>query len=488
MEYKEVIRSKNKILSWTLLISILLRCVVNAVYVGFQMVIGLTVVGIVLTVVLLLLAKKLNPFVMMYLMVLLLTGISIACMVAFPCTTNYLMFFLAIFMIVLYEDIRPIAMQCVFSAVCMVVFYYRYTQFLVDTWSPDAMAMCVVYIVSGMLVFWSLCRLTQKQFKSLRQVNDESSAAKERAEELLNEIGKSVGVLGHTSGKINESITVTEEISRQIAVATGDVAKRATDEVSATETIRRMVQDGVSQIQGVSDASVVMAEASNATNSSVAEGGTMVHALNTQMTELNEKMNNVVDSIHELKEENERIVQILATLDEITSQTNLLSLNASIEAARAGEHGRGFAVVASEIRNLSENSAHFTEQIHEILNGIQNKTDMVCNDISVGQESVKKCAVHVEQVDLSFRDISDNTEKVLSQAREIEDRSKSLEDLLGRTLEDVNYISENVRSTSDAMEKIASGIVNLNGNIDTVVSGYNDINEITNSLVSASDR
>lgn len=488
MEYKEVIRSKNKILSWTLLISILLRCVVNAVFTGIQMVIGLTAVGLVLTVILLLLARKLNPFVMMYLMVLLLTGISIACMVAFPCTTNYLMFFLAVFMIVLYEDIRPITMQCVFSAICMVVFYYRYTQFLVDTWSPDAMAMCVVYIVSGMLVFWSLCRLTQKQFQSLRQVNDESSAAKEKAEQLLNEIGKSVGVLDHTSGKINESITVTEEISRQIAVATGDVAKRTTDEVSATETIRRMVQDGVSQIQGVSDASGVMAEASNATNSRVAEGGTMVHALNTQMTELNEKMNNVADSIQELKEENEKIVQILATLDEITSQTNLLSLNASIEAARAGEHGRGFAVVASEIRNLSENSAHFTEQIHEILNGIQSKTDMVCNDISIGQESVTKCAAHVEQVDLSFRNISDNTEKVLSQAREIEDRSKSLEDLLGRTLEDVNYISENVKSTSDAMEKIASGIVNLNGNIDTVVSGYNDINEITNSLVSASDR
>ena len=487
MEYKEVIRSKNRILSWTLLISILLRCVVNAIFVGFQMVIGLTAVGIVLTVALLLLAKKLNPFIMMYLMVLLLTGISIACMVAFPCTTNYLMFFLAVFMIVLYEDIRPIALQCILSAVCMVVFYYRYTQQLADTWSPDAMAMCVVYIASGMLVFWSLCRLTQKQFHSLRQINDESSAAKERAEQLLNEISKSVGVLDHTSNKINESITVTGEISHQIAVATGDVAKRTTDEVSATETIRKMVQDGVAQIQEVSDASGVMAEASNATGSRVAEGGNMVRALNAQMSELNEKMDNVAESIQELREENGRIVQILATLDEITSQTNLLSLNASIEAARAGEQGRGFAVVASAIRDLSSDSAHFTEQIHEILDGIQNKTDMVCKDISVGQESVSKCAAHVEQVDFSFRNISDNTERVLSQAREIENRSKSLEDLLGRTLEDVNYISENVKSTSDAMEKIASGITDLNENIDTVVSGYNDINEITNSLVKASD-
>ena len=74
------------------------------------------------------------------------------------------------------------------------------------------------------------------------------------------------------------------------------------------------------------------------------------------------------------------------------------------------------------------------------------------------------------------------------QAREIEQKSKTLEGLLGHTLDDVNHISDNIESTSAAMEEIKSGITDLNGNIGMVVSGYNDINEITNSLVSASDQ
>lgn len=486
MEYREVIRSKSKILCIALLASIVLRGIVNAVFTGIQSVIGLTVAGLVLTVILMLLVQKINPLVMMYLMVLLLTGISVACMVAFPCTTNYLMFFLAIFMIVLYEDIRPIGIQCILSAVCMLVFYYRYRQELADTWTPDAVAMCVVYIVSGMFVFGALCKITGKQFRNLQSINEESICARERAEQLLSEISKSIGVLDSISGKINSSMGAMEEISHQIASETDNVAKRTTDQVASTEEIREMVQDGVRQIQDVSGASVLMEETSHATSNRVFGGGDMVRALKGKMFELNDKMDRIANSMQELREENEKIGQILATLDEITSQTGLLSLNASIEAARAGEQGRGFAVVATEIRNLSDNSARFTEQIHTILDGIKDKTVMVCNDVYSGQDSVGKCVEHVEQVDISFKSISENTEGVLTQAGEIMNRSQNLEGLLGNTFKDVESISDNVESTSKAMEEIAAGIAKLNSNVDTVVSGYNDINRIMSSLISVS--
>lgn len=330
MDYREVIRSKNKILSIAILASIVLRGIVNAAFVGVQTVIGMVVIGLVLTGILLLLVKKINPIVMMYLMVALLTGISIALMIMFPTTTNYLMFFLAIFMIVLYEDIRPIALQCICSAACMVIFYFEYAEFLANTWSVDAMAMCIVYIISAMFVFWSLCRLTGKQFESLKKINAESNAA------------------------------------------------------------------------------------------------------------------------------------------------------------RAGEHGKGFAVVAMEIRNLSENSAKFTEQIHGILKGIQESTTNVMVEIQTGQSFMEECGRQMENVDMSFKSISDNTAQVLSQAQMIDEQAKNLENLLERTLTDVNHISENVAATSSAMEEISTGIVKLHENVDVVVSGYNDINEITASLVEAS--
>lgn len=483
MEYREVIKKKNQILSIALLASIILRCIVNAVFVGFQTVIGLGVVGFVLTGILLLLSKKMNPIIMMYLMVVMLTGISIACMIAFPCTTNYLMFFLAIFMVILYADIRPIALQCILSAICMFYFYFKYTDFLVSTWSVDAMAMCIVYIVSGMFVFWSLCKLTGQQFESLKQTNMQSNAAREKAEQLLEEIRKSVTILEKSSGVIGESISMTEEISGQITITAGEVAEAAMREVTATETIKELVQDGVDKIQSVTQTSVAMREISHATNGSVSEGGERIRFMNEQMKTLNEKMDAIAEAIGELNRENTEIVKILGTLDEITRQTNLLSLNASIEAARAGEQGKGFAVVAQEIRNLSENSSDFTEQIHKILEDVQNQTSHVMNEIVTGQKFVAECGKEMETVDRSFHHISDNTEQVLRQAQEVEEQSKDLEILLGKTFSDVNEISEDVSVTSSAMEEISSGIARLHSNVDAVVMGYDDINEITNSLV-----
>ncbi|MDD6037359.1 MAG: methyl-accepting chemotaxis protein [bacterium] len=488
MSYNELIRKKNRILALTLLICIVLRCIVNACYIGVGEVLPMGIGGLFFTAVLLLLVKKVHPVIMTYLMVVLMSGVSIALMVLFPCTTNYLMFFLVLFFVVIYEDIRPIIAQSVISGVCIIVFYFMYRQKLAETWSSDAMAMCVVYIISGMLVYISLCRITREQFQTLQETHKISEQERAKAEQLLLEISKSVGVLDATSGKINENITVTSEISGQIALASEDIAKRTTAEVTDIESIKEMVRSGVSQIQSVAQSSTDMADVSNHTNASVQAGGKLVDALAGQMTALNDKMNSVAEAIDQLSQGNAKIVDILKTLDEITSQTNLLSLNASIEAARAGEHGKGFAVVASEIRKLSDDSSKFTEQIHDILQAIESQTASVQKEISASQEAVNTCATHALEVNQSFRTIADNTSQVLHRATVIEQQAQKLENLMDSTLSNVNNINSNVESTSAAMEEILSSIIDLKGNIGSVVEGYHDINDITEALVSASEK
>lgn len=486
MNREEMIRTKNKILVVALGASIILRCIVNGILLSFASIIPLGVAGLALTGVVALLAWKIkNPKVVMYMMVGVFSALSIMCMVAFPCTTNMLMFFLAVFMIVIYEEILPIVLQCIISAICIVIFYIRDVEVL-QQWSRDVTVMSVVYIISGMFVFASMSYLSKRSFKNLEMVNEGSFQARKKAEGLLGEIGKTVGILGTTSGKIQESVTVTDEISKQIATAADDIAQRATEEVDAANAIRGKVQNGVEQINNIATASTNMTDASNATAQTVEQSAKHVQTLRNQMDSLNEKMDGITKAITQLTEENEHIIEILGTLDEITSQTNLLSLNASIEAARAGEQGKGFAVVATEIRNLSDSSRQFTEQIHNILDGVHEMTEDVKDEILDGQHALNDCNHYMSEVDKSFREIAKNTDNVLSQSKMIENRSQNLGQLLNETLTDATAITDNVASTSAAMEEISSSITELYSNIDNVVVGYNDINSITNSLTEIS--
>ncbi|MCR4797022.1 MAG: hypothetical protein K5853_01060 [Lachnospiraceae bacterium] len=488
MEYKELIRKKNRAFIVSMFICIALRSVANAFFVPIGSMVAMVVAGLVLTVILDFLSRFISPIVMMYMMVLLMTTMCVMLNVAFPCTTNFLMFFLAIFLVVLYEDIKPIVLQCALSAIGMIWAYVNYQDRLAETWGLDALVISLTYIASAMIIYISLCRMTRAQFAQLQETSKKSEEESKKANALVDEISKSVGVLGTTSSKISETVDVTTQISGQIATATEDITRVTAAEVDDADEIRQMVAEGVSQIDIVSASSSQMEEVAGATEEVVENGGKQVSDLMREMDSLRERMTEVSQSVGELNEATGQIVSILATLDEITSQTNLLSLNASIEAARAGDAGRGFAVVATEIRTLSENSASFTSEIHEILDGVNAQTEKVKNEIANGMESLDVCVEHAGDVDRSFGEISEHTKEVYEEAVGIGNKSKTLAELLSKTLTNAQNISDNVSSTSAAMEEISASIQNLNGNIDNVVNGYKDIDSITTSLITVSGR
>ncbi|CAN5594105.1 hypothetical protein BH10CYA1_BH10CYA1_10590 [soil metagenome] len=115
------------------------------------------------------------------------------------------------------------------------------------------------------------------------------------------------------------------------------------------------------------------------------------------MKRIREQMDLIADSMVRLSEKSQSIVEIIATVDDLAQQSNLLAVNASIEAAKAGDLGRGFAVVAQEVKSMSDQSKQATAQVRKILGEIQQATTSAAMATELGSRAVDAAVTQSNQ-------------------------------------------------------------------------------------------
>ena len=148
-------------------------------------------------------------------------------------------------------------------------------------------------------------------------------------------------------------------------------------------------------------------------------GGQVVQEAVGGMQRIDKVVSQAAQAVSALGEKSDQIGAIVAVINDIADQTNLLALNAAIEAARAGEQGRGFAVVADEVRKLAEKTAKATGEINGMIQGIQQETRQAVSAMQSGVQEVQTGVGKAHAAGQSLREIVDSIDRVSRRIQQI---------------------------------------------------------------------
>ncbi|MEK4084400.1 methyl-accepting chemotaxis protein [Psychrobacillus sp. FSL K6-1415] len=293
--------------------------------------------------------------------------------------------------------------------------------------------------------------------------------------ESKDEIGELTASYNNMTNSLQAVFITVQDSSQQVASASEQLSASAEQNSNASEHITLTVQELASgsdkQLETVENSFRVMKDITNHTktiskhteeitkdalqaSTLSTEGNKAIQKVNEQMNSIYENVNSLSKAVGNLDARSNEISQITNVITGISAQTNLLALNAAIEAARAGEHGKGFAVVADEVRKLAEESTNSTEQISNLIQLIQNDTNLTLKTMEKAAEEVQSGLNVVNVAGSSFEKIEKAVNGVVSQ---IEDISDSLRKLSNGTIS-VNDSIENVSNVAQETSAITQNI------------------------------
>jgi len=273
--------------------------------------------------------------------------------------------------------------------------------------------------------------------------------------EALNVSGRVSIQAGKLSGTSQELLDATKEISRTI----DDIGQGIVQQAGDAENCFHKMSDLSEQINSVYKGTTEIEKIALNTTKITNEGMLNVKELQLKAKDTTDITQSIIVKIQDFETQSKNIGSLVNIIDEIASQTNLLSLNASIEAARAGIAGRGFAVVAEEIRKLADQSMDAVKHIKKIVTDIQLRTiDTVITARQAG-EIIDSQTEALRKTVNAFENINDHVKELAENLLDISNGIKNIEAAKEIALDSIQSISAVSEETAAAAEEVNATVL-----------------------------
>lgn len=307
-------------------------------------------------------------------------------------------------------------------------------------------------------------------------LNEMSSSLRE----LVGKISGNSDQVAASAEELSASAEQTGKATEQIAHTVQEVASGTDKQMQSVEESSRTISELAVGVQKIADNAQYVTTSATETSERAEEGAKNIQLAIEQMNAINSTFGELSGTVKSLGERSDEISQIVQVITDISSQTNLLALNAAIEAARAGEHGKGFAVVADEVRKLAEQSSSSAQQIAQLITAIQEETNKTVQSMEHATKEVEQGIDVVNFSGESFKQIQRSVNEVASQIEQVSSAAQQISAATEEVVHSIELISE-------VAEVAAAGTQNVSAATEEQLASMEEISASASSLTNMAE-
>jgi methyl-accepting chemotaxis protein len=341
-------------------------------------------------------------------------------------------------------------------------------------------------VLGVVLMGYTVRRVVIKRINALRSTMDVMEREKNLSHAAViaadDEIGAMAQAFNRMIARFRDSLQAVAGVTSQLSQTSDRVSsvaeqtlKAVTEQRTETDMVAQSINEMNTTVQEVARNAAQTASASREADDSARNGAQVASEASGGIEDLIREIENAAQGVHKVESDTANIGMVVDVIKDVTTQTNLLALNAAIEAARAGEQGRGFAVVADEVRTLALRTQQSTEEIHSMIEQLQvgvraavQTMDGARERAQTGFDHVEKAAENLAAIADEVRNINDMNTQIATAAEE----QSAVTEEINRNVTNIADIADETSAGAQQTSQISEELVRLATELERLVGQF----------------